>query len=250
MYNNFNSKERWVDYDQGDYIKRKALLIKNIIPNDVDTIIDVGCGNGIITNELSNNWKVVGLDISEEAIKYVKCEAVIASGTSIPFQDKSFDLVLTSEMLEHLSDSDLSKTIEEISRIAKKYIIISVPNNENLAISHAKCEKCMKVFHVWHHIQSFNKKRIIDLIGTEFVLTNYCTYGQKVKKWIPILISIKHAMGQWMYASSNVICPFCGNTSILSPKRSFVTKMINAINLFTTSRKHYWQIFLFEKNNA
>ena len=48
------------------------LLKKHIKNYSFKTALDVGCGSGIITEELSKHGKVIGVDINPEAIKYCK----------------------------------------------------------------------------------------------------------------------------------------------------------------------------------
>lgn len=242
-------KETWENYDVDNQIKRKAEHIIQLVPKDVKTIIDIGCGNGIITNELVKQWDVVGLDFSEEALKYLNCKIVKASATDIPLDNNSFDLVLCSEMLEHLIDEDLKKAINEIKRLSKKYLIITVPNNEFLEASYTLCPRCNNKFHVWHHVQSFSENRLKDLFNPEYKVTLFGTFGPVGKKWIPLLIKAKHKLGQWMNPGKSSICPQCGNTEFGPFSSNIYTKIINGLNKLISGNKHYWQILLFEKRN-
>ena len=142
------------------YYEQKALWDKNylvnsaekerieetikIIPAETQTILDVGCGNGIFVNTLISTFpdrfeKVVALDTSEEALRYVKSCKLKGSIVNLPFEDKSFDLVTSTEVLEHLSYQGYKKGISELQRISKKYIVISVLSklNMSLNINHA-----------------------------------------------------------------------------------------------------------------
>lgn len=240
-------KETWENYDAENQIKRKAEYIKQLIPKDVKNILDVGCGNGIITNELIDKWEAVGLDVSDEALKYLKCPTIKASATEIPLGDNSFDLVLCSEMLEHLTDNELNKAVKEIKRISKKYLIITVPNNEYLEASNTLCHQCNNIFHVWQHYQSFSGNRLKDLFSPEYQITLFGTFGPVEKRWLPLLVKIKHKIGQWMNPGKSSICPNCGNTVFGPFSSNLATKSVNGLNKILSGTKHYWQISLFEK---
>ncbi len=79
-----------------------------------------------------------GFDISEELVKKAK-EKVSSANLSVRdiynsgYPDKSFDLVLSAEVLEHLEDPE--KALKEINRMTSKWAIISVPNEPLFSIA-------------------------------------------------------------------------------------------------------------------
>ncbi len=95
-----NKNERIVYYNQDTFWNKDFLLIErdrirlqhivNIIPDDVKSIIDVGCGNGYILNflnELKKYNRLVGVDLSSTDLTYVKSEKYLCDITSMPFID-------------------------------------------------------------------------------------------------------------------------------------------------------------------
>lgn len=137
--------------------RERISVTLSFIPKSVKTILDVGCGDGRITNELVKYYDVFAIDRSREAIKYVNSKKSLASADQMPFKDHLFDLVLSSEVIEHLPGKILNKTIEEIQRVSKEYIIISVPFNENLYANSTKCNNCGHLFNVTFTITLFLK---------------------------------------------------------------------------------------------
>lgn len=90
--------------------------------------LDLGCGGGLLSEELSKiGLNVTGVDPSKESIS-IACEHAIKSGLSIeykeafgeklPFDDGVFDMVFCCDVLEHVND--VSKVISEIARVLKK----------------------------------------------------------------------------------------------------------------------------------
>ncbi len=248
MFDRFNQSGTWIDYDSDREIQKKALRIAELMPSDVKTVLDVGCGNGIITNLLIEKYDVTGLDSSLEALENVKAKKVLSSASELPFPDNSYDLVLSSEMLEHLTDNELNKVRNEIVRVARKYIMITVPESEYLPRSYCKCPNCDAIFHVWQHLQSFSKSRLESLFLRDFKILHYETLGSRQKQWIPQLISLKHALGQWMHPGAKGICPVCGNIYFPKNRKNLLTKAVNFLNLVLSGHKSYWQLLLFEKN--
>lgn len=82
---------------------RQALCetLKEVLP-DSSTIVDVGCGEGYYTSEISkvNNFEIFGIDISKDALKYASKSVknssfAVASAFSLPFAENSADCVLS-----------------------------------------------------------------------------------------------------------------------------------------------------------
>lgn len=107
-------------------------------------ILDIGCGSGRHTAEAVrfNNTEVIGTDISyddlvqaKKRLKYLEeigekkgnYNLAISSITRLPFNDNYFDLVICSEVLEHIPDHE--KAVSEIIRVLKpgKNLVVSVP---------------------------------------------------------------------------------------------------------------------------
>ncbi|HUD04433.1 MAG TPA: class I SAM-dependent methyltransferase [Patescibacteria group bacterium] len=100
----------------------------------VDSILDVGCGEGFTLNSLKENGigkRLEGIEYLQAAIdlgKKTYPDIKIIKGTiyELPYKDNSFDLVLCTEVLEHLESPE--KALKELVRVSKKYLVISVPN--------------------------------------------------------------------------------------------------------------------------
>ncbi len=107
------------------------------------TVLDAGCGEGILTVLLAKHGcKVTGFDLSEPNIiaakQYAEQEGVadnvnflLGDIEHIPVQDGSFDYVVSSHVLEHVPD--FVKGAKELSRIAKQRVIIAIPTCLNLS---------------------------------------------------------------------------------------------------------------------
>ena len=101
------------------------------------TVLDAGCGTGYGSFFIAKNGarKVIGIDISDEAITYSKNNF---SAANIEFQkgdccktgfpDSSFDVIIAFELIEHLEQYE--DFIKEMGKILKKdgIIILSTPN--------------------------------------------------------------------------------------------------------------------------
>jgi SAM-dependent methyltransferase len=98
-----------------------------------DRVLDVGCGKGFLLYDLSQavpGVEVRGLDISAYAVENAKEEVrsclQIGHANSLPFEDKSFDLVVSINTLHNLFCYDLDRALREIRRVGRKHQYICV----------------------------------------------------------------------------------------------------------------------------
>lgn len=149
----------------------------SLIPKDCSSILDVGCGDGRITNHLISGYgRVVGLEQSQEVLRHVKAEKIVGSIESLPFPDKSFDLVLCCEVLEHLPFEVYQRALTELERVALKYIIVTVPNNEDIRRALVTCPGCGCFVHPSGHIRSFNGESMNGIFSS-FSLKTFKSCG-------------------------------------------------------------------------
>ena len=88
-------------------------------------VLDVGCGGGLLTEELLRLGAIaIGVDQAEAAVRCATAHAhsgslcpryVRARGEQLPFEDGSFPVVMTSDFLEHVDD--LTSVIQESARV-------------------------------------------------------------------------------------------------------------------------------------
>lgn len=207
-YENYYKKN---DYKLSKKQKKRIYNTISLIPDDVDSILEVGCGDGRIINPLVNKYKnVCGLDISQESLKNVKTLKVVGSIEDLPFEDDNFDIVLCCEVLEHLPVEIYEKSLKEIERVAKKYILLSVPNNENLDILKISCPYCKCSFHPYRHLRSYDLDKLkkifenFEVCKSEVVFTNE-------KRYPPSFIKIARFLKLTKpYFPEMALCPQCG----------------------------------------
>ena len=113
-----------------DYYYVHQFALKHTKPGDY--ILDVGCGVGMLCNLLKDNGRnPTGVDVSDEAVK--QSSIFVPSvhfkkmySERLEFQDELFDVVCSTEVLEHLVDPEVA--LAELYRVCKKggKLIVSV----------------------------------------------------------------------------------------------------------------------------
>lgn len=118
-----------------------------------DRVLDVGCGKAFLLYDLTQavpGLDVRGIDISSYGIEHAKEEVrsslQVGNATELPFEDGSFDLVISITTLHNLYCYDLDRALREIERVGKKhkYVVVESYRNEeekaNLLYWQLTCE--------------------------------------------------------------------------------------------------------------
>jgi glycosyltransferase involved in cell wall biosynthesis/SAM-dependent methyltransferase len=128
--------------------------LRELIPDSVRSILDVGCGNGHITHALADRFDVVGIDPSHTALARLNVPATAGSIEALPFADGAFDLVMCNDVLEHLPDAVRARGLVELARVARQFVIVTVPHAEDLLANSAQCAKCGERYHLNGHLRT------------------------------------------------------------------------------------------------
>ena len=102
------------------------------------SVLDVGCAKGFMLYDLKKNIpgiKVNGIDISEYAIenslKEIKEDLIVGNATNLPYEDNSFDVVISINTVHNLDIENCAKALKEIQRVSKKHSFITVDAYRN-----------------------------------------------------------------------------------------------------------------------
>ena len=97
------------------------------------SVLDVGCGKGFMLHDLKElipGITVRGVDISEYAIEHamddVKDVVSVANATKLPFEDKSYDVVISINTIHNLPLEECKQALREIERVSRGKSFITV----------------------------------------------------------------------------------------------------------------------------
>lgn len=179
-------REQYFSFHSGkfilNYINRYMKLDK------MCSILDYGCGPGFLLAHLLKIVKAgrcFGLDFSKKAIEQINqkfkghpvfAEAVWVDSLPSPFGDNSMDCVFLVELVEHLGDEQLLKTMKEIYRVLKPegYVVLTTPNEENLQANKTICPECGCIFHRWQHLRVWDVASLKKSLEREGFSTIVC----------------------------------------------------------------------------
>lgn len=111
-------------------------LIRKSIRNDTQSILDLGCGDGVFMKYVSEGekWNITGVELFDHAVHLARIsgtytKVVKADVTKLPksLLNKKFDLVFASQVLEHLSKEMGRSSIKVWEKLATKQVVVSTP---------------------------------------------------------------------------------------------------------------------------
>jgi SAM-dependent methyltransferase len=222
-----------------------------LIPSDARTVLDVGCGDGRVLRFVPSGSMKIGADYAYSSVRRFGGSGVRASSATLPFDDRSFDLAMCCQVLEHLPDEVYRPTLRELERVARRHIVVSVPYRENLRLMHTRCGECRTVFHVWGHVRRFANRQL-DSLFARFrpVATRY--FGPSAPYHSRFVLRVNQRLGgRWAEFQPTTMCPTCGNTAFRRTPRNPVTIACGLVNLATATLvpvpARFWVVKLYSR---
>jgi SAM-dependent methyltransferase len=106
------------------YLRKRTAFLAATSPTG--PALDVGCGTGALAERLAaHGYEVVGVDPSDGMLEVLRrrcpaVRAVQASGTELPFDDDSFQLVFTVATMHHIAEPDaVRQALIEMVRVSR-----------------------------------------------------------------------------------------------------------------------------------
>lgn len=134
----------------------KSLL--SLIPLSGDSALDIGARDGYLSRLLADRFKeVTALDLERPSIDDARITSVQGDITRLQFPDNCFDLVLCSEVLEHIPPPLLPTACNEIARVANRIVVVGVPYKQDTRWGRTTCEQCGGINPPWGHVNCFDE---------------------------------------------------------------------------------------------
>ncbi len=110
-------------YKEEQLMKLK-LILKNV--NIKGKVLDVGCGTAFYSKYFKD---YTGIDNSKGMLEKSKANVIYGNAENLPFKDKSFDVVICLTAIHNFKD--YGKALNEMKRVSKKLMIISLLKKAN-----------------------------------------------------------------------------------------------------------------------
>jgi arsenite methyltransferase len=118
-------------YTTPDVVEQRRTVLDLLAPRPGERVLDLGVGPGFLASEVAArvgpDGLVAGVDVSESMLAIARTRVVagpaapvqlrIGSATDLPYEDQSFDAVVTTQVLEYVSD--IPAALAEIRRMLR-----------------------------------------------------------------------------------------------------------------------------------
>lgn len=165
------------------------VVIREIQSIQPRTILDAGCGEGFTLEKLREHnvgEELEGVDLAHAVNlgrqMYPHLTLKVGSIYALPYADDSFDVVICSEVLEHLEYPE--KALHELRRVTKRYCVITVPHEPFFRLANfLRGKNISRWGNDIEHIQHWSRRGITRLVKKYFTV-------RKVKTSFPWTIVV------------------------------------------------------------
>jgi len=115
---------------------------QKVIESKPQSVLDIGCGFGFVLGHLEGRVpRLVGIDMDAEGLEWARkaapsAELVHQTAAELPFPDATFDLVVLSDVLEHVGEPNQALVLREARRVlvSNGRLILTVPHTGITAV--------------------------------------------------------------------------------------------------------------------
>jgi SAM-dependent methyltransferase len=112
----YNIKGRWVSYWH---------QVTEVVATGAKSVLEIGTGTGAVRDTLRG----MGIEVTVVDIDAALGVDRVGDVRALPATDGEFDVVLCSQVLEHVPWADVPKAVAELRRVCRTHAIVSIPQS-------------------------------------------------------------------------------------------------------------------------
>jgi SAM-dependent methyltransferase len=153
-------------YRQTESEQRRIADILQLVPGGSEVALDVGARDGYLSQLLADRVKsLTALDLETPSVSHPHVACVKGDVTQLSFPDASFDLVVCTEVLEHIRPELLRQACSELMRVASRHLLVGVPYRQDIRVGRTTCGICGGVNPPWGHVNAFDEELLRTLFA-------------------------------------------------------------------------------------
>ena len=243
------------DYRSNEREQARIGDLLALLPARFDSALDIGARDGFISKLLAERCDaVIALDLNMPSIEHERVRCVQGDIAALDFPDGAIDLVFCTEVLEHIPPPLLEQAASELARVARRYVLVGVPYNQDIRAGRTTCAACDKKNPPWGHVNSLDEKRLEELFPSCSVLKqSFVGVADGRTNFLAALL-MDWAGNPYGTYTQDEPCIHCGAQIGLPRKRNLLQKVYTRLAayslsiqaMFATSKPN-WIHILFEK---
>ena len=243
------------EYRNSEKEKLRVGNLLELVPDGLQNALDIGARDGFITKLLADKIpSVTALDLEMPSFSHERIECVKGDATQLEFPDLTFDLVMCSEVLEHIPTQMLAKACREISRVSRRYVLIGVPYKQDLRVGRMTCRTCGKFNPPWGHVNRFDEQSLVALFEL-YDIKRTALIGESAKGTNAVASALLDLAGNpYGTYDQEEPCIHCGSKLLVPPPQNFYQKLLSKaahyarLTMLPFEQAHAnWVHVLFEK---
>lgn len=221
------------------------------IPENVGNALEVGFGDLRMTRRLTQLFPTTALDLPRPIQPGTVAHTeglVFGTIERLPFPDGRFDLVLCCEVLEHLPNRIFQAAIQELQRVAGRYLLITVPYRQRVWNEQYKCPACDVVWHYSDHCRSLGESLASHFQGWHATIK---TFGETQGYAPDFLYKVARSLGN-VWSESPWGCHVCKASATAQKPNAlgFVLQRVLWRWQARARRRPIWMLLRLERRNS
>jgi hypothetical protein len=245
-------------YRNGDREKERIASLLSLLPRLIESALDVGARDGHVSRLLAERFpRVTALDLERPSIDHERIVCVRGDVRAMELPAASAELVLCTEVLEHIPAWQLSNACGELSRVSSRYVLVGVPYKQDTRVGRTTCGSCGEINPPWGHVNCFDEDRLRQLFhGLRVARTSFVGVADARTNALACRL-MDLAGNPFGTYSQDEPCVHCGVQLTPPPERTLRRKVLTRLAFYAQDaqrpfmrRRPNWIHVLFEKQSS
>lgn len=217
--------------------------IIRLLPKNRCSILEIGARHGMMTRILTQYYsEITALDLEEPGFDIENVTKVKGDVANLEFEDYCFDVVICTEVLEHVAPERVAQACREISRVARHEVLIGIPYKQDIRLYRTTCLACGKKNPSYGHINHFDQPTLEQLFAGMNVI-EITKVGPASPRTNCVSAKLMDFAGNpWGTYAQEEPCVYCGAKLQAPKKRKVMQKVAGKIaTILTKIQNKIWR---------